>query len=143
MKTFMAKEEDQKKCWYVLDAQNEVLGRLASKAAVILRGKTKPEFTPHIDTGDFVIIINAAKVRMTGRKFQQKLYYHHSGYPGALKVVAARKMIKEKPEEVIRKAVRGMLPKNRLGRQLFRKLKVYAGADHPHQAQKPQLLRLS
>lgn len=139
----MAKEEDQKKCWYVLDAQNEVLGRLASKAAVILRGKTKPEFTPHIDTGDFVIIINAAKVRMTGRKFQQKLYYHHSGYPGALKVVAARKMIKEKPEEVIRKAVRGMLPKNRLGRQLFRKLKVYAGADHPHQAQKPQLLRLS
>jgi len=143
MKTFMAKEEDQKKCWYVLDAQNEVLGRLASKAAVILRGKTKPEFTPHIDTGDFVIIINAAKVRMTGRKFQQKLYYHHSGYPGALKVVAAHKMIKEKPEEVIRKAVRGMLPKNRLGRQLFRKLKVYAGADHPHQAQKPQLLRLS
>ncbi|MEW6378115.1 MAG: 50S ribosomal protein L13 [bacterium] len=143
MKTFMAKEEDQKRCWYVLDAKGEVLGRLATKVAVILRGKAKPDFTPHVDTGDFVIIVNADKVLMTGRKIQQKIYYRHSGYPGAIKATPAHKMMKEKPEEIIRKAVKGMLPKNRLGRQVYRKLKVYTGPDHPHQAQEPQVLKLS
>ncbi|MEW5801434.1 MAG: 50S ribosomal protein L13 [bacterium] len=143
MKTFMAKEEDQKREWYVLDAQGEVLGRLATKAAMVLRGKLKPEFTPHVDTGDHVIIINAEKVLMTGRKLQQKLYYRHSGYPGGLKITPAHKMMKEKPEEIIRKAIRGMLPKNKLGREVYRKLKVYTGPDHPHEAQTPQVLKVS
>jgi large subunit ribosomal protein L13 len=143
MKTFMAKEEDQKREWYVLDAQGVVLGRLATKAANILRGKLKPEFTPHVDTGDHVIIINAEKVLMTGRKLQQKLYYRHSGYPGGIKSTLAQKMMKEKPEEIIRKAIKGMIPKNKLGKEVFRKLKVYAGSDHPHEAQMPQVLKLS
>jgi large subunit ribosomal protein L13 len=143
MKTFMAKEEDQKREWYVLDAQGVVLGRLATKAANILRGKLKPEFTPHVDTGDHVIIINAEKVLMTGRKLQQKLYYRHSGYPGGIKSTLAQKMMKEKPEEIIRKAIKGMIPKNKLGKEVFRKLKVYAGSDHPHEAQMPQILKLS
>jgi len=139
----MAKEEDQKREWYVLDAQGVVLGRLATKAANILRGKLKPEFTPHVDTGDHVIIINAEKVLMTGRKLQQKLYYRHSGYPGGIKCTLAQKMMKEKPEEIIRKAIKGMLPKNKLGKEVYRKLKVYAGSDHPHEAQMPQVLKLS
>jgi large subunit ribosomal protein L13 len=143
MKTFMAKEEDQKRVWYLMDAQGEVLGRLACKAATILRGKAKPEYTPHVDTGDHLIIINAEKVLMTGRKLQQKLYYRHSGYPGGIKCTAAQKMMKEKPEEVIRKAIKGMLPKNKLGKDVYRKLKVYAGSDHPHEAQTPQVLKLS
>ncbi len=143
MKTFMAKEEDQKREWYVLDDQGEVLGRLATKAAVILRGKSKPEFTPHVDTGDHVVIINAEKVLMTWRKLQQKLYYRHSGYPGGLKITPAHKMMKEKPEEIIRKAIKGMLPKNKLGREVYRKLKVYTGSEHPHEAQMPSVLKLS
>lgn len=139
----MAKKEDQNRCWYVLDAQGEILGRLASKTAMILRGKTKPDFTPHVDTGDHVIIVNAAKVQLTGRKLQQKVYHRHSGYPGGLKTTPAHKMMKEKPATIIKKAVRGMLPKNRLGRQIYLKLKVYAGPEHPHQAQNPQTLSLS
>ena len=132
MKTFMAKKEEQKRCWYILDAEGEILGRLASKAANILRGKNKPEFTPHVDTGDHIIIINANKIRLTGRKLEQKQYYRHSGYPGALKVTPAYKVMKEKPEIIVRKAIKGMLPKNKLGRQIYKKLKVYAGPDHGH-----------
>ncbi len=138
MKTFMAKKEDQQKTWYLLDAEGQTLGRLASKAAVMLRGKNKPEFTPHVDTGDHIIIVNAEKVRLTGKKLQQKQYYRHTGYPGGLKTTPAHKMLKEKPQEVLRKAIRGMLPKNKLGAQIFKKLKVYAGPEHPHQAQIPQ-----
>lgn len=138
MKTFMAKNEDQKRCWYIFDAEGQVLGRLATQIADILRGKKKPIFTPHIDTGDHVIIINAQKVRLTGKKIQQKNYYRYSGYPGGLKTIPAEKMMKEKPEEIIKSAVRGMLPKNKLGRQIFKKLKVYSGSKHPHEAQMPQ-----
>ena len=140
MKTFMAKKEEQKRCWYILDAEGEMLGRLACKAANILRGKTKPEFTPHVDTGDHIIIINAEKIQLTGRKLQQKQYYRHSGYPGGLKVTPAHKMMKQKPTEMVKKAIKGMLPKNKLGRQIYRKLRVYAGPDHPHEAQTPQRL---
>ena len=136
----MAKKEEQKRCWYILDAEGEMLGRLACKAANILRGKTKPEFTPHVDTGDHIIIINAEKIQLTGRKLQQKQYHRHSGYPGGLKVTPAHKMMKQKPTEMVKRAIKGMLPKNKLGRQIYRKLRVYAGPDHPHEAQTPQRL---
>jgi len=125
-----------------VDAQNAVLGRLASEIAARLRGKHNPLFTPHVDCGDFVIVINADKVKLTGRKMQQKMYYRHSGYIGGLKEINAEKLLQKKPEDVIRNAVKGMLPKNRLGRKMYKKLKVYAGSEHPHQAQQPQALEL-
>lgn len=137
MKTYVAKPEDFNRDWYVVDASDQVLGRLATQIAMRLRGKHKPIFTPHVDTGDFVIVINADKVKLTGRKTDQKMYWRHSGYPGGIKGVSARRMLENKPEELIRQAVRGMLPKNRLGRKLLKKLKVYTGTEHPHQAQQP------
>ena len=142
MKTFTAKESDIVRDWYVVDAKGKVLGRLASHISMILRGKNKPIFTPHMDTGDFVIVINADKVKLTGKKLKDKKYYWHTGYPGGLKEISAEKLLKEKPNRVILKAVWGMLPKNRLGRKLIKKLKVYAGAEHPHTAQNPKALHL-
>ncbi len=123
--------------WHLVDAQGKVLGRLASHIAMVLRGKTKAVFTPHMDAGDFVVVVNAAQVRLTGRKLDDKLYYRHSGYMGGLKQLSARQLLAKKPEEVLRHAVRGMLPKNSLGRRLLKKLKIYAGGEHPHQAQQP------
>ncbi|MBE3583596.1 MAG: 50S ribosomal protein L13 [Limnochordaceae bacterium] len=139
-KTFMAKPGEVERKWYVIDASDQPLGRLASRVATILRGKNKPEFTPHVDTGDFVIVVNGAKVRLTGRKLDQKRYYRHTGYPGGIKETTARALLAKHPERVIENAVRGMLPDGTLGRAQFRKLKVYAGPNHPHQAQKPQVL---
>jgi large subunit ribosomal protein L13 len=140
MKTFSAKPSDIERNWYVVDAKGKVLGRLASAISMILRGKNKPIFTPHMDTGDFVIVINADKVKLTGKKLTDKKYYWHTGYPGGLKEITAEKLLKEKPERVLIRAVRGMLPKTRLGRQLIKKLKIYAGPEHPHSAQNPKLL---
>mgnify|MGYP006287580413 FL=1 len=140
--TYSAKQSDNQGKWLVVDAQNAVLGRLASEIAARLRGKHNPLFTPHVDCGDFVIVINADKVKLTGRKMQQKMYYRHSGYIGGLKEINAEKLLQKKPEDVIRHAVKGMLPKNRLGRKMYKKLKVYAGSEHPHQAQQPQALEL-
>lgn len=140
--TYSAKRSDNQDIWWVIDAQDAVLGRLASQVAARLRGKFNPMYTPHVDTGDSVIVINAAKIKLTGRKLDKKNYYHHSGYMGGLKSITARKLMEKRPEDVIRYAVKGMLPKNRLGRQLFKKLKVYAGAEHPHGAQQPQTLNL-
>lgn len=137
MKSYMARTGEVPRKWYVVDAQGKVLGRLASRIAMVLRGKNKPVFTPHMDTGDFVVVVNAAQVRLTGRKLDNKFYYRHSGYPGGLKTTSARHLLLKKPEEVLRHAVRGMLPKNSLGRHLLTKLKVYAGDEHPHQAQQP------
>ncbi len=128
--------------WYLVDAENQTLGRLATQVASVLRGKNKPEFTPHLDTGDFVVVVNADKIRVTGKKAQQKLYRRHSGRPGGMKVETFNALQKRLPERIIEKAIKGMLPHNALGRQLFRKLKVYKGADHPHAAQKPQMLKL-
>ena len=141
-KTFSAKKEEIERIWYIVDAQDKVLGRLASEVAKILRGKHKPIYTPHVDTGDHVVVINADKVRLTGDKLDKKIYYRHSGYPGGIKSATAREMMKKKPETVIEKAVRGMMPKNRLGRAMFTKLNVYKGSDHPHKAQKPIPLEL-
>ncbi|MBM4294243.1 MAG: 50S ribosomal protein L13 [Deltaproteobacteria bacterium] len=137
MKTYTARKGEVPRQWYVVDAQGKVLGRLASRIAMVLRGKTKPVFTPHMDTGDFVVVVNAGQVRLTGKKLEQKFYYRHSGYPGGLKSISARHLLQKKPEEVLRHAVRGMLPKNSLGRQLLKKLKIYAGGEHPHEAQQP------
>jgi large subunit ribosomal protein L13 len=137
MKTYTARKGAVPRQWYVVDAQGKVLGRLASRIAMVLRGKTKPTFTPHLDTGDFVVVVNAGQVQLTGRKLDNKFYYRHSGYPGGLKEISARHLLQRKPEEVLRHAVRGMLPKNSLGRHLLKKLKVYAGGEHPHQAQQP------
>ncbi len=137
MKSYMARKLEVPRQWYVVDAQGKVLGRLASRVAMILRGKTKATFTPHMDAGDFVVVVNAAQVMLTGRKLDQKCYYRHSGYPGGLKTTTARQMLQRKPEEILRHAVRGMLPKNSLGRSLLKKLKIYAGGEHPHQAQQP------
>lgn len=142
MKTFMAKKDEIPREWVVLDAKDKVLGRLAADIAAILRGKTKPEFTPHTDVGDFVVVINADKIRLTGRKLDQKIYYRHSGYMGGIKSMSAKDMLQKKPEEVIRHAVKGMLPKNSLGRAQLKKLKVYCGADHPHDAQQPKEMNL-
>ncbi|MFP3927874.1 MAG: 50S ribosomal protein L13 [Desulfobacteraceae bacterium] len=142
MKTFVAKEQEVEKKWFVVDAEDKILGRLASQIAVRLRGKHKPVFTPHADTGDFVVVVNADKVTMTGRKWEQKNYYRHSGYVGGLKVTSARKMLEKKPEELVRLAVRRMLPKNSLGRRQLKKLKIYAGPEHPHEAQKPEKLEI-
>ena len=142
MKTFVAKEHEIIKKWYLVDAENRVLGRLASQIAIRLRGKHKPIFTPHADTGDFVVVTNAQKVTLTGSKWDKKIYYRHSGYTGGLKQISAGKLLEKKPEEVIRLAVKRMLPKNSLGRRQFKKLKVYAGPDHPHHAQKPEKLEI-
>jgi large subunit ribosomal protein L13 len=137
MKTYSARAEDVKRDWLVFDAEDKVLGRLAARVAHRLRGKHKPEYTPHVDTGDYIIIVNADKIRVTGNKRQDKMYYRHSGYPGGLKSTNFEKLIEKSPEKVIELAVKGMLPKNPLGRAMFRKLKVYAGAQHPHAAQQP------
>ena len=142
LKTFMPKAADITRQWYVVDAEGMVLGRLASEVANILRGKNKPIYTPNVDTGDFVIVINADKIQMTGKKLDQKIYYHHSGYAGGLKETKYRKLIDEKPEFAIRHAVVGMLPKGPLGRQMAKKLKVYSGPEHEHAAQKPVKLDL-
>jgi len=137
VRTFSPKAGDIQQQWHVIDASDVVLGRLASHAAILLRGKHKPIFAPHVDTGDFVIVINAEKIALTGRKLEQKRAYRHSGYPGGLRAVAYRDLLEQNPERMIEKAVRGMLPKNSLGRSMLRKLKVYRGPDHPHQAQQP------
>ena len=142
MKTYMANAETVQRKWYVIDATDKTLGRMASQVAAILRGKNKPIFTPHVDTGDFVIIINAEKVHLTGNKLEQKFYRHHSGYPGGLKEVPYKKMMVTKPELVIEQAVRRMVPKGPLGSQMFKKLKVFRGPVHSHEAQKPEVLEL-
>src|SRR3954470_9583147 len=138
MKTYVAKPTDRQRDWYVVDAEGQTLGRLATQIADVLRGKRKPEYTPHVDTGDFVVVINAEKVHVTGNKRADKRYYRHSGYPGGLRSRTFEEMLARRPEEVIRLAVKGMLPRTRLGRAQLRKLKVYAGPDHPHAAQQPQ-----
>jgi large subunit ribosomal protein L13 len=138
MKTWTPKKGEVEKKWIVIDAKDKVLGRVAAESARILRGKHKPQFATHMDSGDFVIIINASKIRLTGKKLQQKTYYRHSGYPGGLKSITADKLLKEKPERMLQLAVRGMLPKNTLGRAQLTKLKVYADETHPHEAQKPE-----
>jgi large subunit ribosomal protein L13 len=140
MKTYSAKQTEIDGKWYVVDANGCVLGRLASFVAAHLRGKHKPIYTPCVDTGDHVVIINADKVTLTGRKWEQKQYYHHSGYIGGLKSITAKQLLQKRPEDLVIRAVRGMLPKNRLGRKILKKLKVYAGPDHPHAAQQPQPL---
>lgn len=140
--TYMAKPSEVERKWYIIDAEGKTLGRLASEAASIIRGKHKPTFTPNVDTGDFVVIINASKVVLTGKKLQKKMYYRHSQHPGGLKVTSAGDMLKNKPERMMELAVHGMLPKNRLGNAMKTKLKVYAGAEHPHQAQQPEVWEL-
>jgi len=140
MKTFVAKPETVKRDWYVIDAEGKTLGRLATEVARRLRGKHKPEYTPHVDTGDYIVIVNAEKVAVTGNKAQDKMYYSHTGFPGGIKSISFEKLIAKKPEMVIQKAVKGMLPRGPLGRAMFRKLKVYAGAEHNHVAQQPKQL---
>jgi large subunit ribosomal protein L13 len=142
MKTYQAKKEGLDHQWYLVNAEGKVLGRLATELAKILRGKNKPSFTPHVDTGDFVIVVNAEKVVLTGKKMKDKIYYHHTGYPGGLKEVSAEKLLAKKPTEILRIAVKGMLPKNSLSRQVLRKLKIYAGPNHPHEAQKPVAVQI-
>ena len=140
MKTYMANPDKIERKWYVVDAEGQTLGRLAAEVAKVLRGKNKPEFTPHIDTGDNVIVINAEKIKVTGKKLDQTVYYHHSDYVGGMKETTLREMMAKKPEQVIELAVKGMLPKGPLGRTMIKKLHVYAGAEHAHQAQKPEVL---
>ena len=140
MKTYMANPDKIERKWYVVDAEGQTLGRLAAEVAKVLRGKNKPEFTPHIDTGDNVIVINAEKIKVTGKKLDQKVYYHHSDYVGGMKETTLREMMAKKPEQVIELAVKGMLPKGPLGRTMIKKLLVYAGAEHAHHAQKPEVL---
>jgi len=141
MKTYTAKPGEIERQWYVVDAEAKTLGRLATQIADVLRGKGKPAYTPHIDTGDFVIVVNAEKVHVTGQKLDQKIYYRHSGYPGGLRERTLREQLERRPEEVLRKAVKGMLPKNKLASAQLRKLKIYAGPDHPHAAQNPEPLQ--
>jgi len=143
MKTYSAKPAEVQQDWFLVDATDKTLGRLATEVAARLRGKHKPEYTPHVDTGDYIVIVNAEKIRVTGKKTTDKMYHHHTGYPGGLKSISFEKLIDKAPERVIQSAVKGMLPKNPLGRAMFGKLKVYAGGDHPHQAQQPQELNLS
>ena len=140
MKTFTAKPAEVKRDWFVIDAEGKTLGRMATEIARRLRGKHKPEYTPHIDTGDYIVVVNAEKVAVTGNKAQNKLYHHYTGYMGGLKTTNFEKLIDEKPEHIIQTAVKGMLPKNPLGRAMFRKLKVYAGPEHQHAAQQPKML---
>lgn len=142
MKTYSTKPEDIQREWWIVDAEGKTLGRLASEVARILRGKHKPYYAPHLDCGDYVIVVNAEKIHVTGRKLDNKIYYRHSGYPGGLKKMTLREMLQRRPTRVIRKAVWGMLPHNRLGRRMIKKLKVYAGPEHPHQAQKPKPLEI-
>jgi large subunit ribosomal protein L13 len=142
MKTYVATPETRQRDWYVVDAEGKTLGRLATGIADTLRGKRKPEYTPHIDTGDFVVVVNAEKIAVSGDKRESKRYYRHSGYPGGIRSRTLGEMLDRRPEEVIRRAVKGMLPRNRLGRAQLRKLKVYAGPDHPHGAQQPQPLEI-
>jgi large subunit ribosomal protein L13 len=137
MKTYQAKKEELEQKWFLVNAEGKVLGRLATELAKILKGKNKPIYTPHLDTGDFVIVVNAEKITLTGKKMKDKIYYHHTGYPGGIKEMNAEKLLAKKPTEMIRMAVKGMLPKNSLGREMLRKLKVYSGPNHPHEAQKP------
>ena len=143
MKTYMAKANEIERKWYIVDADGKTLGRLASEVAKIIRGKHKPIYTPHVDTGDHVVIINAEKIQLTGKKLDQKMYRTHSLYPGGLKEVPYREFLAKKPEKVVYEAVRGMLPHNRLGRQMIKKLRVYRGAEHPHEAQKPEVLEIN
>jgi large subunit ribosomal protein L13 len=143
MKTWNAKPGEVVRKWYVVDAEGQTLGRLATQIADALRGKRKPVYTPHVDVGDFVVVVNAEKISVTGTKLQDKMYYRHSGYPGGLKKRTLNDMLERRPEEVIRLAVRGMLPKNRLARKQLTKLKIYAGPEHPHEAQKPQKLEIT
>ncbi len=140
MKTYIPKLAEIERKWHLVDAEGKILGRLASRIAQILSGKDKPVYTPHLDVGDFVVVINAEKVKVTGGKEEKKIYYRHTGYPGGLKERTYEELLSKKPQDIIRKAVRGMLPKNKLGRQMFKKLKVYAGSEHPHQAQRPEKL---
>jgi large subunit ribosomal protein L13 len=140
MKTFVAKEHETERKWYIVDAQNKVLGRLASEIATRLRGKHKPIFTPHADTGDFIVVINAEKVALTGAKWDKKIYYRHSGYMGGLKQITAKKLVEKKPGDLLRIAVKGMLPRTSLGRRQLTKLKIYSGSAHPHEAQTPEKL---
>jgi large subunit ribosomal protein L13 len=142
MKTTHAKQEEVIRDWYLVDAENKVLGRLACEIAHRLRGKHKAIFAPYMDAGDFVIVVNAEKISLTGKKLTDKVYYHHTGYPGGIKAITAGKLLGEKPEELLRTAVKGMLPKNTLGRAMLKKLKIYAGGDHPHEAQCPRILDL-
>lgn len=142
MKTFSANQDSVKRDWYVVDAEGKTLGRLATEVAVRLRGKHKPEYTPHVDTGDYIVVINAEKVVVTGKKATDKMYYRHTGFPGGLKEASFEKLIQRKPQLIIEKAVKGMLPRNPLGRAMARKLKVYAGTEHPHTAQQPQPLNI-
>jgi large subunit ribosomal protein L13 len=142
MKTYVANSETRQRDWYVVDAEGKTLGRLATQIADALRGKRKPEYTPHVDTGDFVIVVNAEKITVTGNKLEAKRYHRHSGYPGGIRSRTMGEMLERRPEEVIRRAVRGMLPRNRLSRRQLTKLKVYAGPDHPHQAQQPRALEV-
>ena len=137
MKTFVPKKEQIEKKWWLVDAENKVLGRLATEVATLLRGKRKPEFAHFLDCGDFVIVINAEKIKLTGKKIEQKKYYSHSGYPGGIKEKTMKELLETKPEEIIKKAVWGMIPKNKLGREVYKKLKVYRGSQHPHEAQQP------
>ena len=142
MKTFVAKEHEVERKWYLVDAQDKILGRLASNIASRLRGKHKPIYTPHADTGDFIVVVNAEKIAMTGKKWDNKFYYRHTGYMGGLKEISARKLKEKRPEDIIRFAVKRMLPRNSLGRRQMKKLKIYAGPDHPHQAQQPEKLEI-
>lgn len=142
MKTYMAKAEQVQRKWYVVDAEGKPLGRLASEVAKILRGKHKPTYTPHVDTGDHVIILNADKVELTGKKLDQKMYRYHTGFPGGLKEIKYRHLLERRPEKAVELAIKGMLPKNSLGRAMYRKLKVYKGSEHDHQAQQPEVLTL-
>ena len=137
MKTYQAKKEEVEHQWFLVNAEGKVLGRLATELAEILRGKKKPIYTPHVDTGDFVVVINASKISLTGKKMKDKIYYHHSGHPGGIKAISAEKLLAQKPTELIRKAVKGMLPKNSLGRQMLTKLKIFPGPNHRHEAQGP------
>ena len=143
MRTYMAKAGEVQRKWYLIDADGKTLGRVATEVARILRGKHKPIYTPHVDTGDHVIVINAAKVKVTGKKYTDKLYYRHTGYPGGIKVTNFADLLRRKPEQVIEKAIWGMIPHNRLGRRVFKKLRVYPGPEHPHAAQKPEVWEIS
>ncbi len=140
MSTQVAKESDIKRAWFVVDLEGKVLGRAATEIARVLRGKHKAIYTPSVDTGDFVVVVNADKVKLTGTKMADKVYYSHTGFPGGIRSITAEKLVAKKPEDLIKKAVKGMLPKNKLGRQMFRKMKVYAGVEHPHAAQQPKEL---